>query len=30
MLDSAYATNPRSSSYEQVFEMVSTSIAKAR
>ena len=30
MLDSAYVTNPRSSSYEQVFEMVSTSIAKAR
>ena len=30
MLDSAYATNPRSSSYEQVYEMVSTSIAKAR
>ncbi len=30
MLDSAYATNPRSSSYEQVFEMVSTSIVKAR
>jgi len=30
MLDSAYGTNPRSSSYEQVFEMVSTSITKAR
>ena len=30
MLDLAYATNPRSSSFEQVFEMVSTSIAKAR
>jgi len=30
MLDSAYATNPRSSSYEQVLEMVYTSIIKAR
>jgi alcohol dehydrogenase class IV len=30
MLDLAYTTNPRSSTYEEVLEMVSTSITKAR
>ena len=30
MLDPAYATNPRSSSYDQVLEIVSTAISKAR
>ena len=30
MLDAAYGTNPRSSSYEEVLQLVSASIAKAR
>lgn len=30
MLDAAYGTNPRSSSYEEVLQLVSTSITKAR
>ena len=30
MLDPAYATNPRSSSYDQVLEIVSAAISKAR